>query len=175
MTIKYGDITVIYNEEDIISYIFRVLTTESISTSNPQIVILFEDGEICESNDKFTDFEYKFLDYYSYPTPRYIKKHTDNNRKIYFKKTPFQNADGNLVLDFTNFFNNYTKYSNQNLVISKYNSIYYNYKNLGESQIFGIVGLKSSESKPRFQFAYDSDEFTKEEIIYIINYIFKIK
>jgi hypothetical protein len=76
---------------------------------------------------------------------------------------------------FSNFFNNYTKYSNQNLVVSKYNSIYYNYNNLGESQIFGIVGLKSSESKPRFQFAYDSDEFTKEEIIYIINYIFKIK
>ena len=25
---------------------------------------------------------------------------------------------------------------------------------------------------PRFQFAYDSDEFTKEEIVYLIHYIF---
>ena len=25
---------------------------------------------------------------------------------------------------------------------------------------------------PRFQFAYDDEEFTKEEVVYLINYIF---
>jgi hypothetical protein len=49
---------------------------------------------------------------------------------------------------------------------SKYNC----YKEL-KPEIFGIIRIKSNEYMPRFQFAYDSDEFTKEEIVYLIHYI----
>ena len=34
--------------------------------------------------------------------------------------------------------------------------------------MFGLVRIKSTEQMPRFQFAYESDEFTKEEIKYFI-------
>jgi hypothetical protein len=53
-----------------------------------------------------------------------------------------------------------------------YNSIYYCHKKSLKPEIFGIISIKSNEYMPRFQFAYDNDEFTKEEIIYLINNIF---
>ena len=55
---------------------------------------------------------------------------------------------------------------------SRYNSIYYCYKGLSGYQIFGLIRIKSTEQMPRFQFAYDSDEFTREEIVYFIRSIF---
>lgn len=66
---------------------------------------------------------------------------------------------------------------------SVFNSIYYCHKinnntdsdklETDKLEIFGLLHLKSSERSPRFIFAYDSDEFSKEEVIYILNYIFK--
>ena len=38
--------------------------------------------------------------------------------------------------------------------------------------MFGLVRIKSTEQMPWFQFAFDSDELTKEEIIYLIHHIF---
>ena len=55
---------------------------------------------------------------------------------------------------------------------SQYNCIYYCHKNLVEPEVFGIVLINSNEYMPRFKFAYDSDEFTKEEIVKLIYYIF---
>ena len=55
---------------------------------------------------------------------------------------------------------------------SVYNSIYYCYRDLTKQEIFGIIRIKSNGYMPRFQFAYDSDEFTKEEIVYLIHHIF---
>jgi hypothetical protein len=43
---------------------------------------------------------------------------------------------------------------------------------LTKPEIFCIIRIKSNEYMPRFQFAYDSDEFTKEEIVYLIHTIF---
>ena len=57
---------------------------------------------------------------------------------------------------------------------SRYNSIYYCHKESNMPEIFGLLRIKSSEIMPRFRFAYDSNEFTKEEVIYLINYIFNI-
>jgi hypothetical protein len=43
---------------------------------------------------------------------------------------------------------------------SKYNC----YKSF-KPEIVGLIRIKSTEQMPRFQFAYDSDEFTKEEVM----------
>jgi hypothetical protein len=46
------------------------------------------------------------------------------------------------------------------------------FKNALEPEIFGIVRIKSNEYMPQFKFAYDTDEFAKEEIVYLIHTIF---
>jgi hypothetical protein len=82
----------------------------------------------------------------------------------YFYKQPKQDKNNNPSLNFTNLFSSNSKYKFDKRTPSTYNSIYYCHKNALEREIFGIVRIKSNEYMPRFQFAYDSDEFTKEEL-----------
>ena len=180
MPIQYGEITIIYNEEE--EEFFRSIVRiwfdyEFRADDNSQIVILFEDGEICEIKDKFKDFQFKFFDDSKAYTPRYFEKNINSDifsRKIYFKEDT-KIIDGIERLNFTSLFKSYSKYSKDNTIASAYNSIYFHHKNSDKPQVFGVVRLKSSQNKPRFQFAYDNDEFSKEEVIYLINYIFKNK
>ena len=76
------------------------------------------------------------------------------------------------LLYFNQLFRSYLKFNTLMNIQSVYNCIYYCYKNGAESEVVGLIRIKSSDQMPRFQFAYDSDEFTKEEIIYLIHYIF---
>ena len=98
--------------------------------------------------------------------PMYFKKtiKTDKEKylQIYFKKG---------IICFNQLFTNFPKYKSDMTIESKYNCIYDCYKS-SIPEIFGLVRIKSTEQMPRFQFAYDSDEFTKEEIIYLIHHIF---
>ena len=103
-----------------------------------------------------------------------MTKRLKNIEKIYFKKDT-KIIDGIERLNSTALFETYSKYSKENAVASVYNSIYYHHKNSNKPEVLGFIRIKSSESKPRFQFAYDNDEFSKEEVIYLINYIFKNK
>ena len=60
------------------------------------------------------------------------------------------------------------------IVSSCFNCIYYCHK-YGTQNVFSILKLYSNEDKPRFLLAYDSDEFNKDEVIYLVNCIFKNK
>jgi hypothetical protein len=51
---------------------------------------------------------------------------------------------------------------------SVYNCIYYKNNN----DVFAIIKIKSNEDKPRFLLAYDDEYFEKDDIIYLVNYIF---
>lgn len=179
MPIQYGEFTIIHNKDEegwfnSISRYWLGLETPADTTS--QIVILFEDGEICEIRDKFKDFKYKFLQDSRMPTPRYFGRNTtDENEyeKTYFKKGT-KNIGGTECLNLTPLFENYSKYTKKNIVPSVYNSIYYHYETSDKPDVLGFGRIKSSESNPIFQFAYDDNEFSKEEVIYLINYIFKL-
>jgi hypothetical protein len=107
--------------------------------------------------------------------PLYFEKNIKYKKihsKTYFYTNSIQNKNNNPSLNFTKLFSSYSKYMRDMLAPSSYNSIYYCHKNLLKPEIFGLVRVKSNEYMPRFQFAYDSDEFTKEEIVYLIHYIF---
>lgn len=92
MSIKYGELTCIINEENFLGNMFRSwFDLELIDHKTSKIVILFEDGEICEINDKLTDCEYIFLDDFDSETPiHFSKKNSAENvdRKFYFIKRP---------------------------------------------------------------------------------------
>jgi hypothetical protein len=144
--------------------------SERNATEESKFVFLFEDGEIYDIDD-LKDFKFHFLNTFSCRLPSYFNRTTENNKKIYFYKKPLKinNLD---KIDFKPLFTSYSKFNNSMNIASCYNSIYYCHKSLQETNVFGLLRIKSNENLPRFLFAYDSEEFTKEEVIYLIHYIF---
>lgn len=176
MPIKYGDLTIIFNKEEteIFTSLLIWMGAQEIPPINSKYIFLFDDGEICDS-DNLKDFNYKFLNGFSSQIPMYFIKPIEENKtpgNHYFHKDPVEENNHNFLLDFNELFSSYSKYDFGMCIKSVYNSIYYCYTNSTTQDIFGIIRTKSNGYMPRFQFAYDSDEFTKEEIVYIIHRIF---
>jgi len=176
MHIKYGDLTIIYNKEqvDIFTSFVMWLKYEEKPPINSKYVFLFDDGEICDSdNNKNLNFE--FCNSILSVIPKYfekkIKKKNYHNH-VYFYKKPIHDKNDNSLLRFDRLFNSYSKYDFCINIKSDYNGIYYCNKDSYQPEIFGLIRIKSNENMPRFQFAYDSDEFTKEEIVNLIHNIF---
>jgi len=185
MPIQYGDLTIVYPKPS--TSIFASWFPSCTTNANTKHVFLFEDGDICEAKDRLIDFQYSFLTSCVSSVPPYFEKlQTDTNRRIYFHKKP-DNKEDAIVLEpssvysrptidiniFTNLFQSYSKYNRDMCIQSKYNSIYYCYRTSTiNPEIFGIVRIKSSDDMPRYQFAYDTCEFTKDEIVYILYRIF---
>jgi len=179
MPIQYGELTIIYNKEEIsiLTNLLLCLKYEQDVPKKSKYVFLFEDGEICEANDKLKDFKFEFFNSIFYPkTPRFFEKKRENkqcyNKKIYFFKESIKNKNDKYILDFRQLFSSYKKYNSSINISSLYNSIYYCYKGNTKPEVFGIIRIKSNEYMPQFQFAYDDEEFTKEEVVYLISYIF---
>jgi hypothetical protein len=171
MSIKYGELTINHTKEepDIFTSLSMWFGYERRATKSSDLVFLFEDGEIYIADDKIPDFEFKFIYSIANKMPMYFDK--KDKTSTYFYKTPVKKED-KLKLDFIPLFKTYEKYNSSMNIASSSNCIYYCYKSLKKPEVFGIIRLKSNENMPRFQFAYDSNEFTKEEVIYLINYIF---
>lgn len=171
MTTKYGECTIIYNQEQsIITRLLVWLKDEEHAQKNCNYIFLFDDGEICEYDDKIINFNFKFCNSLLSTMPLYFEKNINKETKkqVYFYKETTHNC----LLDFNQLFSLYSKYDYRLNITSGYNGIYYCHKNSLKPEIFGLIRIKSNEYMPRFQFAYDSDEFTKEEIVYLIYTIF---
>jgi hypothetical protein len=174
MTIKYGELTKIYNKQqsNIFAFFLKRFSYETYPPTKSKFVFLFEDGEICDADDKLNDFKFKFFNSIFHNTPRYFEKSKEKGvNNVYFHKEVNQNDNGQKMLNVRQLFDSYTKYNYSTSIPSSYNCVYYCYKSNLKPEIFGILRIKSSETMPRFLFAYDSDEFTKEEVIYLIHYI----
>ena len=185
MPIKYGELTIIYNKEQtIFTSLVTWLKGEEHLEKNCKYIFLFDDGEICDSNDKWIDFKFYFFDSCASVIPPYFEKSVQpignqgnqgnqetKKRNIYFHKT-HNTEPNNCLSHFNPLFSLYSKYDCRITMQSEYNSIYYCHTPHSQSEIFGLIRIKSNEYMPRFQFAYDNDEFTKEEIVYVIHHIF---
>ena len=175
MPIKYGELTIIYNKEETNLFkSFLIWMEYDIKPpKNSKYVFLFDDGEICDSDDKLKDFNFKFTNSSISYVPIFFEKNMKGKiNSTYFYKQPKQGKNNNPSLNFTNLFSSYSKYKFDGRIPSTYNSIYCCHKNALEPEIFGIIRIKSNEYMPQFKFAYDTDEFAKEEIVYLIHYIF---
>ena len=178
MQIKYGEVTIIHNtdKEDIFSRLSLWLNFEHSVSKKSKYIFLFEDGEICDVDNKLKDLKFKFFNNSLTKMPIWFEKNKENNKennRTYFYKSPNEEENNNCSLYFSKLFSSYSKFNSSMNIKSSYNSIYYCY-NYSENnpELFGIMCIKSNESMPRFQFAYDADEFTREEVIYLINNIF---
>ena len=143
MSIKYGELTIIKdNEQSNLSSLLYWITNEEYLGKKSKYIFLFDDGEICDAEDKLLDFHFKFLDSFMSVLPIYFEK-TINKEKylqIYFKKG---------IKCFNQLFINYPKYKSDMTIESKYNCIYDCCKS-SKPEIFGLVRIKSTEQMPRF-------------------------
>lgn len=173
MPIKYGELTIVYKDQTLFTNLLIWLNYEVKPPVNSKYIFLFEDGEINEYDDKIKNFNFDFFNNIFPAMPLYFEKRKINkyDNNIYFYKKPIK-KNNIYTLNVNKLFNLYSKYDKQIIIPSKYNVIYYCHKSEEEPEVFGIIHIKSNEYMPRFQFAYDSDEFTKEEIVYLIYNIF---
>jgi len=169
MPIKYGEITIILDGENetFIRTIGRVLFNSELYVYDcSDIIILFDDNTIYNINDVSTHVNFKFCQSFTQELPLYF----DCKEKSYFYKQP-KITEGRLDLNFKKIFSPkiWNKYK---LVSSHFNCIYESLCG-NKPEVFSLVKIFSTAKNPRFLFAYDSDKFTKDEIIYLINCIFR--
>lgn len=181
MTIKYGEITLIRNleEETVYHFITRNLGYENAFRDNESIIIQFDDNSIYDIKDKNKTITIKFGPrHHEYKTPIYFD--ISNNTLFYKNPTTINGIYTNIhKLDFKKIFSNCKKYNNSNCEPSVFNLIYdmscHDGYNIVNKEIFAIVRLKSNETKPRFLLAYDDNYLNKDEILSLIDCIFKNK
>jgi hypothetical protein len=142
----------------------RLFGYEQIFSESATIDLVFEDDNRNIYKKEFKEFNYEFLVGIVSNLPLHFKK---NGNKIYFKKTE---------LNFTKIFANHEKIVENKIIKSNYNCVYYSYINFEQIDVFSIVKIASPESTTqRFILAYHLDEFSKDEINYIVECIFKDK
>jgi hypothetical protein len=173
MPIQYGELSIIYHQEDtVFTDLFNWMTNRSPNKSTH--VFLFGDGEICEYTDKSTEVEFVFFGRDGFSTdlfemPVYFYKRIQNvdyRNPSYFYKERSKNND---LAEFKPIFGDCSKYDESNVnAESMHNCCFYRCKDGTKPDVFGVVYLKSNRNMPRFQFAYDSDEFSKAEVVRLV-------
>lgn len=180
MTIKYAEITIIFDTENegLFTNLKRNwLGYETICEENSDIIISFDDGKLSCVKDEFKDCNFEFFVGISNLLPIHFERGKRENEKytnVYFAKDPEKKADGNLHLDFKKIFSSEIR-KKYKFVASCFNCIYYCHTHAEIKEVFSILKIYSNEDKPRFLLAYDSDEFNRDELIYLVNCIFKNK
>ena len=184
MPIQYGELTIMFNKDevDLLTNVMIWFQYEPAPPKKSTYIFSFHDGDIRDMDeDTLPKCVFTFFNGQLTPLPMYFKRPNTLPPRCYFYKRPYEKENPNDVastvvsLDFRSLFDGYSKYYNSNGIPSCYNCIYYcNKKCSGDnrkvekSEILGIIRIQSNEYMPRFKFAYDSDEFTKEEVMYLI-------
>ena len=175
MPIKYAEITIIINteKETMINYFNRLLGNENETTDNDTIIILFDDGIICDVKKEYNTNLHNHIKMTTtsslsryFPLPIYFE--IEETKETFFSKTPTVDYNGNLRLDSKQIFANNKKHITTKKEPSVYNSIY----ERGNNEVLSIIKIKSSEDKPQFLLAYDDEYFKKDNIIYFVNVYF---
>ena len=175
MTIKYGYLTIIYYPEktNIFTQIVNWINSgDERPPSNAKYIFLFEDEEIYEYSNEIIDFNFTFFNSNFTPLPLYFSKYENPEEKNFHNNMYFLKNKYDYSLEFKELFKSYSKFNCLMNTESKYNCIYYYHEMLSKPEIFSILRIKSNAYTPQYHFAYDSDKFTKEEIIYLIHTIF---
>ena len=175
MSIRYCEITIIHNQDNH-DWLINLQKwfdyhIERPVTENSDIILLFDDETIYNIKNGCKDCNFKFFkSIYNFLPGYFSRKNTNDSIRntTYFEKEPIV-INNNKTLDYNKMFQFSEKYKKCKRIASSYNCIYYCYKNgCDKPEIFSILRIYSNEDKPRFLLAYDSEDFVKEEIIYLV-------
>ncbi len=170
MPIKFAEITIIRNieEEDIFRAIYRYFGYENQSIDNDTIIIDFGNGVLCDTRDEYKDLKFKFAQLgHKHGFPIYFSKHIEDRYTLFYRN-PTINDKEQPTLKF-DIFKNYKDFKKEP---SKYNMIY---EDINKKEIFSILRIRSNEEKPRFVLEYEDTILDKNDVIYLIECIFKEK
>ena len=174
MPIKYADITININseKESLLDYFSRFFGNESIN-DNDTIIILFDDQTICDVKNEYIDKKFKF-EIHKFVNDFLPYYFITNDNNYFYYKIPININNGIRKININNIFKNYPRFSTYKKVESFYTFIYYDITNLNE--VFSIIknGL-SNNNNPRYSLAYDDTCFKRDDIIYLVNCVFKNK
>ncbi len=175
MPIKYGELTIIHDKDSfgILMNLNLWMGNELFVNDKSKLLFIFDDDkdEIFES-DNIYDYNYEFDENtYGEKMPFSFNKNNDVDKEYGYKRTYLRKATfmekEKIRIDMRPLFSSCKKYNISKGEGSMYNCAYY-YFNPTQIDIFGLMKIKSNEHSPRFVFAYDSNRFTKEEIVYLI-------
>jgi hypothetical protein len=155
---------------------------------NSEIVIEFENPEYnnnemsdrnsiidaCKLNKSIyslnfiSDYDNEYFKFYTYRDFFFMNK---GNKKIY-RNYPHQKFfyEKNNYYDLPESFRNYHKLHNMNIITTIYNNCYQNNSN---EFVFSMCCNTNGENYSRISFEYSKNEFTREEISFIIYEIMK--
>ncbi len=166
---KYGFITIIYNHNFYDKLFKKIFDNENLG-ENADIIILFDDELeqiVVEISSIINTPNIILRPDINFKTPFMIEKNSTLHMKTRGKK-----------IDFLPIFKSYISKEeyNRNNDPSIYNCQYYKLDKYENKQYtFALMKKKYGFDSCRYLFSYDSNEFTKEEIQYIINNIFRYK
>ena len=163
---RHGNLTIIHTKE-----YWSIWNWFKTTPKKSRYIFLFDDGEIRDTNiNEIPDLKFKFF-YGTYiPFPVWFEKKVDSRKPDHNRCFFYKNQIGN---DFKHLFQSYSNYNPAKIIQSDCNMIYHCYKVGTQPEIFGLIRTKSKEDMPQYQFAYDQEEFTKDEIVYFIHHIFE--
>jgi hypothetical protein len=171
MPIKYADIIININseKESLFDYFGRFFGNENSINDNDTIIILFDDQTVCDVKNEYIDKKFTFgpTRLFNSFLPYYFI--TNDGKRLHFKLPDYVN--GLPKINANNIFKNYSKFDTNKKVASFYNFIYYD--NTIFSDVFSIIKNGSNEITPRYLLAYDDTYLKRDDIIYLINCIFK--
>ncbi len=178
MTIQFADITVIHNiEEDGILRTFgRLINYENCATDLDTIIITFDDepDRIYDVKTDYIEKNYEFgPQRTNYFVPAYFTNRNKNLSTCFHRKSPHIYNWKPCNIWYRNVFDICKNFDFNDAVSSYFNIVYVElYK---ENISFGILKIKSPQTKPRFKLAYDDTIFDKSDIIYLVDYFLKYK
>lgn len=156
---------------------FGVNEEQIVDEENDTMLISFEDegGVPFDTKYKYKDLYYRFdIDFNNLATPgsanlNYIKKNISEDQDIYYV------MKGRNYLDEEKFHDTLSElaiYYNKHYILSPFN-MWLNSSIKGD--VFYVLRTYSTRSKPKYLIVYDSETFTKEEVIYFVrNYFFML-
>jgi hypothetical protein len=182
---KYAEITIVINleTESILNYFKRLLGNENSANDNDTIIILFDDETVYNVKHAYIDKKFTFGPQINIQLPLYFDKTDTKDTKDYsytfYYKVP-RIDNGVKKLNFKYIFLNNPIYCTFKKEESVYNLIYYKINTLNdvndvndENAVFSIIKSCKNTDTPRYLLAYDDTYFKKDEIIYLVNCIFK--
>ncbi len=177
MVLKYGEINVFHNTEteSYKNLILRLYGTETWVEPSSKIIIIWADNNIpfdIEEKLAKRDMEFKLENTESLlPSLIYVKSSDNKIINLNYTK-PFTTSAGTYALALKPIFAPSKNYLN-NSVTSYFNFSYHLNLDKIKRPLISCVRVKSTEEKPRFLIAYETDYLTESDAIYIINCLFR--
>jgi|LauGreSuBDMM15SN_2_FD.fasta_scaffold04372_2 hypothetical protein len=167
MSILYAEVSVI-QEETLFRTMFRLTGYECAITDEDTVIMTFDNDEFpYDTRVEFSKRKKTFS--FSEPKkdnfPLWFETDKERINTVWLKQSVV-NADGIEQLDCTEMFKDYQK-TNNSLERSAFNAIYYSMSD--GKDLFGIIKIKSSPSKPRFIVGYNRRYFDKSDVVYLVH------